>query len=283
MKYLKRFDEELDPDKYVRVGNKLKNLGKKDRGIKLIDYGSEKKWGLYNILYAGGTYRHGVVTNLRCYFHFGIPHWVDLNGDQAFTAQSKSQMKIVESEEQLLMDWSNGDSELGFTLDFRFDPTEGTIKADSGTFDRDDIPLDDPGLPLFSIVVRLSDWTDGLSEYNTDHFGMTNEPGDEDYCDVIEMYEGTKTIDISISTNFNYTHNGIFADRKSALKFKRLLPNFVNEHKSKIMDLLSVLNSDSDTLEKIIESINGIGINYFYHDDKSNEFGFKKIYDKSVK
>ena len=49
MKHLKRFDEELDPQKYIRVGNKLKNLGKTSRGSKLVDYGFEKAFGFYNV------------------------------------------------------------------------------------------------------------------------------------------------------------------------------------------------------------------------------------------
>jgi hypothetical protein len=256
MKYLKRFDEELDPDKYVRVGNKLRALGKKDRGIKLIDYGSEKKWGLYNILISGGKQRRAVVTNLQCDFHFGLPHWVTNNNIPATNNREKSKMKGLEiDEEQLLMEWSNGESELGFTLDFRFDATEQTKRGDGDTFESN-------YMPLFSIVVRLSDWIDGLSEYNMveDEDGdfVLLKPEDPDYCDIISMYENTKMVNIQISPVFNHWYDGIFADRQSALKFKRLLPNFVNDHKSKIMDLLSVLNSDSDNLEKIIEIINGI-------------------------
>lgn len=44
MKYLKKFNEELDPDTYTRASMKLREKGHHIRSKSLIDWSSEKKW-----------------------------------------------------------------------------------------------------------------------------------------------------------------------------------------------------------------------------------------------
>jgi hypothetical protein len=45
MKYIKKFFEELDPQKFIHAGEELKTLGKLSRGSKLVDHGLKQLYG----------------------------------------------------------------------------------------------------------------------------------------------------------------------------------------------------------------------------------------------
>ena len=85
MKYLKQFNEEINPDKYIRAGRHLRMLGKTQRGATLSDYGSKQKWGLYKVHLAdrknfnSSNIITANFTDLKCYFHFGDPQWTANN------------------------------------------------------------------------------------------------------------------------------------------------------------------------------------------------------------
>ena len=83
MKHLKRFNEELDPQTYIRAGMALKQYGKTTKGNKLVDYGHEKGHGFYNahIQWAGQSPVYtGKITDPTCKFYYGVPKW---NGPQS--------------------------------------------------------------------------------------------------------------------------------------------------------------------------------------------------------
>ena len=164
MKHLKRFNEELDPQTYIRAGRSLKSYGKHTKGDKLVDYGYEKGHGFYNahIQYAGlSPVYTGKITNPTCKFYYGIPQW---DGPQ-----SNVNSKLVHtdlSEEQLVSDWKNGNGPLSFTLEFRFTPSEELKSQLIKSLSADDKLKNSithwNGFHLFTMRVDLSDWEEDL-------------------------------------------------------------------------------------------------------------------------
>jgi len=265
MKHLKHFNEELDPEKYIRAGRRLSNLGKVSRGSKLIDYGLEKGLGFYNVhighisndswsLYTGKT------ANLECKFYYGTPYW---SGRQNMESSS---LIRTHDEEDLLRNWKEGGESLSFTLDFTMQLSEETRLnlINRGSFSKDSPTR----IPLFALNVVLSDWSDGIEAYNylEDSDEYLN-PGDENYHGISMMYRNTKHVSLTLMTLFTKNYYGIFADRKSAVKFKKELPRLVETHKSQIMDILSLVSGSTDDLEDILSRIYNLSVNYLYQDD----------------
>lgn len=277
MKYLKSFNEELKPESYIRAGRKLQDLGKISRGIKLTDYGTEKLHGHYNVhlgnLNSSTRIFTGEFTQLRCQFYYGTPHW---NGPQ--TNVNSTLIKTLD-EEDLLRNWTEGRETLSFTLEFDMLPTATTV-VNLKKADRADKASSRK--PLFCMIVSLSYWQDGLREWN--YLEDANEyvyPGDEQYMGVTDLYKNTREVRIELNPLMTKGDVGVFADRKSALKFKKKLPDLINPMRSQIMDILSTVGGSTDDLENILEKIYSISINYIYQDDVNSNNNGKNWYYKS--
>ena len=263
MKYIKRFNEDLDPDKYIRAGNRLRNMpgdssnlttaGGKKRSTALIDYGSEKKYGLYKIHWANTTGVLGkdlTFTNLRCESYFGRP---DSSKNETFRY----------SAEDTAERWKGGQSPLCITFNFFLQATEET---------KDKLKIDElrTNTPIFSFEVWFSEWEEGLDIYNWDY--DTGEPmTDDDATDINGLYKWTKTTlmymkrpEKMYNNNKPYVYFGIFSDRSSALKFKRQLNSLLEPHKEKVMELLSCVNAPVVDIEEYEDRINKISINNLF-------------------
>jgi len=270
MKHLKRFNEELDPQTYINAGRYLKQYGKTTKGNKLVDYGYEKGHGFYNahIQFAGQSPVYtGKITNPTCKFYYGVPNW---NGPQSNVNSVLTNCNLTEDE--LVSEWKHADSTLSFTLEFRFTPSEQLkllTPSNDTTYQGVNSAINHwNGFHLFTICVDLSYWEDGLSGYNyNEEDEVEIKPGDPDYCDLTDLYQHTKSIDISLNRLMDKNIYGIFTDRQSALKFKRNLPSLINPHKEKIMDLLSIIGGGADEVEDIFESFDKIRINSLYQDE----------------
>jgi len=253
MKYIKRFNEDLDPDKYIRAGNRLSNMpgGGKERASALIDYGLEKKYGFYKIHWANTTGVLGknlTFTNLRCESYFSRP---DSSKTETFRY----------SAEDAVERWKVGQSPLCITFTFFLQATEETkIKVKT-----DEIRSN---IPIFSFEVWFSDWEESLQEYNWDH--DNEEPITDDAVDINGLYKWTKTTLIYMKRPEKmysakpYVYFGIFSDRTSALKFKRQLNSLLEPHKEKVMELLSCVNASADDIDRYEDKINKISINNLF-------------------
>ena len=249
MKHIKRFNERLDPYTYIRAGRMLANRpGGGKRPGPLIDYGLEKKFGKFYRMHWGNSSvlvgKDCTFTNLRCDSYFSRP----IGGVQS---------TYLYSAEDVVERWANEAEPLCITFIFRFQATEETkdkIKHDE---------LNKIDLPMFSFEVRFSNFSDGLDDFN--EYIVEDEP-----VDVNGMYKGTKEINIykkkPVKINFNatYPYFGIFADRPSALMFKRQLNKLIEPHKEKVMELLSCVNASGEDLDRFDDAINGISINELY-------------------
>jgi hypothetical protein len=265
MKHLKHFNEEINPLTYIRAGKSLKNYGKKGSGNKLIDYGYEKGHGFYNthIQFVGQSPVYtGKITNPICNFYYGTPEW---DGPQS---NVNSKLIYIDSEEELVSEWKNGNKDLSFTLEFRFTPSEElkeTVKDNENIKKSIDYYN---GFHLFTMIVNLSDWSDGLRYYNyIEDEDEYVEPGDKNYLNLTDMYQNTKMISIRPERIMDKNIYGIFADRQSARKFVLNLPELVSKHKGKIMDLLSIIGGGSDEVEDVLDSFKQIRINSLYQNE----------------
>ena len=176
-------------------------------------------------------------------------------------------------EEQLVSLWKNGHSDLGFTIDFRFEPSQEFLslpslkvndlasKINASKYPGGRLPSDyQRGVHLFSIRVFLA-WKDSSDDAQEEGFTINSA---SDLYEIYGLGPAGTGIEISISNQTDGKIFGVFADRKSALAFKRKLPELIEPHKSKIMDLLTILEASSDDLEDILEQIYSITVNEIY-------------------
>jgi hypothetical protein len=278
MKYIKKFFEELDPKKFIRAGQRLQSLGKQKKGADLIDYGLKQLYGSYNI-HLATSYSNKVMTGWVskpvCNFYYGFP---EKYGAKGF--QNVNGLPANIDEEKLVDLWKNGDSDLGFTIDFRFEPSQEFLALpDFKINDLEDkiilsknpgqnLPSDfKSGVHLFSVRVLMA-----LKSANDDL-----EDEGISINSASDLYETCRLIDIRLSSQTDHRFFGVFADRKSALTFKRKLPELIEPHKSKIMDLLTVLQASSNDLEDILEQIYSITVNEIYLPDKPNYNDVRKL------
>lgn len=259
MKHLKRFDEELNPSTYRTAGIKLINKFKEERGGKLVDYGNEKEFGFYNMYFCNNNGKIGSpikVTNPKAKFYFGS------FDEKSFDVDGKLSIKH-KSAEELVSSWKKGD-ELAFTISFSFMATEEAKRQ----IDHSGLKQYN-GVPMFSFKVQLSDWMDGLDEWNTDQ--VTNEPitGTEAH-DIYDMFENSfHNVEITLERPLNKFHFGIFTDRASAFKFKKELPKLIEPFEGHIHDIISVIGGESEQIEKIMDLFKKITLNGLYDDDNT--------------
>ena len=266
MKHLKRFDEELDPTTYRRAGTRLINKFKEERGGKLVDYGNEKEFGFYNMYFCNNNGKIGSpikVTNPKAQFYFGS---FDTGSFDNGTPSIRHK-----SAEELVSSWKKGD-ELAFTISFSFMATEESKRQSEHSGLKKS-----SGVPMFSFKVQLSDWLDGLDEWNTDQDTGDIITGTEPH-DIYDMFENTfHNVEITLERPVDQYNFGVFTDRASAFKFKKELPRLIEPFEGHIHDIISVIGGESEQIEKIMDLFKKITLNGLYDDDakakaKNNDY-----------
>ncbi len=281
MKWLKKF-EELDPGTYRNAGYKLQSLGKSIKGGNLVDYGNEKEFGLYNMWITKGA------ANVREDAPFGIgsvygkvPYTFieSYTSFNFFVRGSKNNMPFLHKDaESLVKSWADGNCTLGFTIEFSFKPSEKTKSV-----------VDIPGysIPLFGIRVDISSYGQGIDNYNEyrkqeseneyydEHEGEWDKKDLDNYVefkpiDMFGFYENTKQFKISLCPPIRSNKfSGLFSDRKSAIKFKKTLPNILEKYHDKIFDILSIVGADSSDIDDLKKSFTNIWVNALYDDENA--------------
>lgn len=264
MKYIKRFNEELEPETYMRAGRMLKDMpgGGKKRSSPLIDYGLEKKYGFYKMHWANTSTILGkdlTFTNLRCESYFGRPE----STNETFRYSAEDVVEL----------WKQGNYPLCMTFNFVFQPTEETKNKMTTTSELYQNPM-------FSFEVWFSNWEEGLDSMNWDIDNDEPMTGDA-VVDLNGMYKWTNEILIykkrPVKMNYGklYGFFGIFSDRTSALKFKRGLNSLMEPHKEKVMELLSCVNAGADVIEEYEDRINKISLNNLFSVDAEKDYQSK--------
>ena len=65
MKYLKLFNEELNPNPYMRAANRLSYYNKTTRSSALHDYADEKEFGFYNMTFGNNENSSSFFVNQK--------------------------------------------------------------------------------------------------------------------------------------------------------------------------------------------------------------------------
>lgn len=112
---------------------------------------------------------------------------------------------------------------------------------------------------MFVISLELSEWYTGLESLIEDNYDNNITPTD--------MFEEYFCNSFILKKPIDDMYFGVFSDRKSALKFKKWFLGIIDDEvKDKISDVFSILNADTEYLNKTLESFNEIRINALYHD-----------------
>ena len=258
MKWIKRF-EKLDARTYKTAGRELKNIGKYERGQKLIDYSNTKSYGVYNFW---ATYKADMAVNTARYtqFVYDKNHKEEKLQSLEFTNPScdfefYGDNKTVED---LIQSWSEGKSDLGFNLKFKFEPMRSSQDAPVASSNN------------LKRIARNSDGRVGLFDISFTIAGNNPHPNEDNNEDLIDKFERNAWSFISLESSCYgiNQYSGIFSDRKSAVKFKNDVYNDVIEkYYDKIYDIFSAIGVDSKDFEYFIYKVKNIRVNFLYDDE----------------
>lgn len=277
MKYIKNFNEKLDPNTYRRAANKLSYYSKDKKSAELNDWADKKQYGYYNVHWAcdnGFILKNAIFTDPQITaIYYGDKV---VNEDNLLLYSNKN--KSDEKAEECVENWENGD-ELSITFEFGFRPIVETKKKASGNnLERLENPSKGRGfysrnVPLFSIKLFLSDWYDGISGWDEEAIYQAELDNEEfKSSTVYDLYSGSNSESMVI-TKPNLVHYGIFSDRASANKFLKFLKEavFTDLHghhiKDRVMDILRIVGGESSDLNRILNLFNKIRVHAFYDNE----------------
>jgi hypothetical protein len=275
MKWIKTF-EELDPKVYRRAGSSLSGMGKYKRGSELSDYGYKKEFGVYNMHFANTN------TLIVKDAEFSSPSYKitlgsnTLSGKQVINNNIKGYYapKITQNEiEEMLDDWFYGNREhISFTINFYFKAlSTAKNKYEHESFERyKDVPMFSME---FSVAANSQEYKRQLESDNP------NDPISDapDLWNEIKQWEEPQ---VRMWRPIGH-YFGIFADRKSANKFKReVYSKAIEDSQEIIFEIFSQLGGDTKKLEQFNKMIKNIRINRLYDDETD---GYKTNRDFSEK
>lgn len=284
MKWIKTF-EELDPKIYRRAGSSLSNMGKYKRGSELSDYGYKKEFGVYkmhfantNILiakdveFSSPSYKITLATNTKIREggrtvgagQGGEVKNSNINGLYA------PKININQNDiEKMLEHWFNGyTNEISFTINFYFKALSNKTKHKELQGYKD--------VPMFSMdFIIAGDSQEYKRELESDN---PNDP----VSDAVDLWSEIKQWEepqVRMWRPIGH-YFGIFADRKSANKFKReVYSKAIEDSQEIIFEIFSLLGGDTEKLEQFKSQIEKIRINRLYDDEtdgyKNRDFSEK--------
>jgi len=271
MKWIKTY-EELTPKIYRDAGQRFMNMPHKvEKGRKLKDYGSDKEWGVYNIelVKSYNDITHEVkFTKPKARFILNTK----TPGSNAINDLATRYEDI--SEEEMLDLWSDAQRDLYFTIQFYFEPLEETKTR---------ISMTGYDVPLFSFKVNMSNWDEGLESWNNPEDWDGEDPPKQytlqelyDDCNDLSItltlpQANPRSVYMSAGQGFrDIYYYGIFSDRNSAFRFKKLLPSLIDDEiEGEIWKVFSLLG-DSRNFQRCIHALKyGIKVNQLYDDVKT--------------
>ena len=193
---------------------------------------------------------------------------------------------------QAVKNWENGNDTLSVVFEFGFRPTKETIsKKDFTHYKNPQRPNGVGGylsgyVPAFCIELELSEWYDGIKEWDSDAKWEAENNGEEFTPSTMDkFYDWTKCNNLRIEAP-NSGYFAIFSNRQSAQKFKNYLLSIIDDKiKEKIVDLLTIVSNDSNDIDEAINKLKNISIHGLYDTevDKSKQDQLKsKWYGKHI-
>jgi hypothetical protein len=271
MKYLKSFNEELNPQTYRNASSKLSYYGKQKSSDALYDFADEKQYGFYNAVVCKGQSMPTKDAKLTQPELSGI-----YSGNKAKDGNDNLLKwgKDIENELNILVEkWKAGDSNLSLQFEFSFRATRQT-KNVAKSLEQMYI------IPFIILEVRLSEFEYGIEEWDAE---ASWENEEFTPSTLSEMFEYSKEFSVYTQRPISDLTYGLFNDRQSAQKFKSFVNSIVDEKmKPHIMEVLSIVGGTSQDLENILNSIRNIRIHGLYQSDVTGYETIKNLYDKQL-
>lgn len=276
MKYLKKFNEELNPDTYRSAANKLRHYNKDKKSKDLLDWADKQEFGYYNMCLANNSTiitKSDTFTNPKL---IGMYYGDVKSGERNKPIYGENILRASDSESfanKLVNDWKAGRAELAITFEFGFQATSQTRSKHAY--------LDNPSretqrwnigqsVPMFSIELQLSNWYDGIEDWDSDSRWDAEHNGEEfTPTTLYDFYKYSAEENLYLKRPNAEIFYGLFTDRSSAAKFLNFLKSSIDDKvKEKIMDVLSIIGGESEDLERILNSFNKVRVHGLY----DNEF-----------
>jgi hypothetical protein len=278
MKWIKRFDEELDLKTYRSAGSRLDYYNKSKSAANLFDFADEKEFGFYNMTFANNS--QSIIANDLSFtqprltgIYYGSTPTKYKDEFKGFNGMSYGRDPEMLAED-LVERWKLGQDGLNISFEFSFKATRETIEK-SGINTNFCWNANNPTakeVKAFNLQIYLSDWHNGLDDWDADarweaENGLLRDGEEFTPTTLIEFYMWTASYNVMI-TNPNSSTYGIFSDRKSAIKFKNwLLTNHLDDIKDAIMNVLRIVGGKSENIEKAVDAFTKIKIQGLYDDD----------------
>ena len=275
MKYLKSFNEELEPQTYRNASSKLSYYGKQKSSDALYDFADEKQYGFYNAVVCKGQSMPTKDAKLT---------QPELSGIYAGNKSKDGNDNLlkwgkdIENQLNILVEkWKAGDSNLSLQFEFAFRATRQTKNVAKSLQQMHRIPF-------IILEVRLSEFEYGIDEWDSEaRWEVEREGGEFTPSTVTEMFEYSKEFSVYTQRPISDLTYGLFNDRQSAQKFKSFVNSMVDEKmKPHIMEVLSIVGGTSQDLENILNSIRNIRIHGLYQPDVTGYEAIKNLYDKQL-
>jgi hypothetical protein len=234
MKYLRSLKEELSPDTYRRAGEKLIKIGKEKRGSELLK-------------------KYKELSSVFNFIKFRYYYDIDENKTKIISDTDLPNLEFkygfddfYDSADDLINAWLSSGETLGFTIVCKFNE-----------FD-------------FYLNFLLNDNTEGIGNHDIYDYYY-----DKDLDNPL-IFLNNNILESTRKSRRTFKEYASFSDRKSAIKFKKfLIEELVDKRKfnNEIRDILEIIGTDVEELDKINESIKNIRINMIYQDSE-DEFNY---------
>ena len=276
MKHLKRFNEELEPRTYRSAAWKLRDYNKDKKSKNLLDWADKQEFGYYNMCLVNSSSviaKNDTFTNPKL---IGIYYGDVKSGERNKPIYGEDVLRSSDSEKlanKLVNDWKEGRAELAMTFEFGFQATSQTkakheyLNNPSKYSQRWNIGQ---SVPMFSIELQLSNWYDGIEEWDSDAKWDAGNSGEEfTPTTLYDFYKFSAEESLYLKRPNDEQYYGVFTDRGSSSKFLTFLKSSIDDKvKEKIMDVLSIIGGESEDLERILNSFNKVRVHGLY----DNEF-----------
>ena len=279
MKYIKNFNEELDPKTYRSAAHKLRKYNKDNKSKDLLDWADKKEFGYYNMNFVNDQTiiaKESTFTNpklIGIYYGGTTPNGVrDINTNLLNVNDEKSESLA----NKLVNDWKDGINCLSISLEFGLQATN-EVKNKHGHLSN---PSKETGrwnlgqsVPMFSIELELSNFYEGLEEWDADVKWDAENNGDEyTPTSLYDFYRDSVGESLTLQRPNDKYYYGLFSDRGSASKFIKFLRKTIdnpddNKVKDKIMDILSIVGGETEDLERILEKFSKIRVHGLYDNE----------------
>ena len=276
MKHLKRFNEELLPQTYRSAAWKLRDYNKSKKSQDLLDWADKQEFGYYNMCLVNSSSviaKNDTFTNPKL---IGMYYGDVKSGERNKPIYGEDVLRSSDSEKlanKLVNDWKEGRAELAMTFEFGFQATSQTkakheyLNNPSKYSQRWNIGQ---SVPMFSIELQLSNWYDGIEEWDSDAKWDAGNSGEEfTPTTLYDFYKFSAEESLYLKRPNDEQYYGVFTDRGSSSKFLTFLKSSIDDKvKEKIMDVLSIIGGESEDLERILNSFNKVRVHGLY----DNEF-----------